>query len=181
LILSDGFRVFGLLVHATAHILTNMMRTFFFQLHSRWELTTIPTESNRRTTKCNLITLFAVHSILSNVVATTDRLKAIFGIYSANRHLSDNHSLAGRKMEDIRELGNTAQEYGGLYSGMYGRITVCTAYPRPSSSAISVSGQIQNPLVMISGNGCPNLSILSRRNCITESRVQSFSASLRGC
>jgi len=115
------------------------------------------------------------------LVVTSDQLKAIFGIYSANRHLSDNRRLAERKMEDIHELGNMAQEYGRLYSGMYGRITVCMGYPRPSKSAISVSGQIQNPLVMISGNGCPNLSILSRRNCITESRVQSFSASLRGC
>jgi hypothetical protein len=32
--------------------------------------------------------------------------------------------------EDIRELGNTAQKYGGKYGELYSRITVCTANPR---------------------------------------------------
>jgi hypothetical protein len=40
--------------------------------------------------------------------------------------------------EDIHELGNTAQKYGGKYGKLYGRITICTANPRRQVGGSSV-------------------------------------------
>jgi hypothetical protein len=52
--------------------------------------------------------------------------------------------------EDIRELGNTGEKYGGKYSDLYGHVAICTA----DRTAVQtwqrglrvVFRQIQNPM-----------------------------------